>query len=94
MPAGEVRISGAFAVAHHDEILALARHRVEREAIEHPLHRILRVEEGPDGYVIFTTDIHGPPGIGRALRDAHGGDVNIHYDDSGYYVRVTWRRED
>jgi hypothetical protein len=92
-PAGIVRLRGAFARAHREELIRLARHQEEAEKAEHPLNRIMSVEDDPESTVINTTDIHLPRRIGEALERAFHGALDFHYDENGYFVRVTWRRE-
>jgi hypothetical protein len=92
-PAGEVTIAGAFARAHRDEILHLARHQEEQEKAEHPLHRIMGIEDTDDGVVVRTTDIHLPRRIGEALRHAYHGELTFHYDEESYAIRVHWTRD-
>jgi NMD protein affecting ribosome stability and mRNA decay len=92
-PAGVVRLVGGFARAHKEEILNLARHHEQEAKAEHPLHRIMKIEEGVEGVVISTTDLHLPRRIGDALHHAYKGQLDVHYDEEGYFVRVTWTRE-
>lgn len=93
-PAGEVIISGTFAVAHADEILRLVHNTAAAENRDHPLHRIMDVRRR-DGIVeVTTTDVHLPRRIGHALEDAWDGVLKTHYDEQGYYARVTWERND
>jgi hypothetical protein len=92
-PAGEVAISGAFARQHKDEILHLARHQEELEKSEHPLHRIMEVEEHNGAVVIRTTDIHLPRRIGEALEHAYHGELDFHYEEEEYRIRVRWSRD-
>jgi NMD protein affecting ribosome stability and mRNA decay len=92
-PAGELTIAGAFAMRHKDEILHLARHQEEQEKAEHPLHRIIGIEERADGIVVRTTDIHLPRRIGEALRHAYQGELAFHYEEEAYFIRLTWMRD-
>jgi hypothetical protein len=92
-PAGIVTLKGAFVRLHREELLQLARHHEEREKAEHPMHRILRIEDHPDAVVIRTTDIHLPRRLGEALHHAYKGELHTHYDEEGYLARVTWSRE-
>lgn len=92
-PAGVLTIGGAFARQHADEILGLVRHQEEAEKGEHPLHRIMAVEQGDDAIVVSTTDIHLPRRIGEALQHAYRGELAFHYDEEGYFIRVTWSRD-
>jgi hypothetical protein len=93
-PAGIVELTGGFVAPHADEILALARHQEELEKGEHPLNRIMAVDELPAGLAIRTTDIHLPRRIGEAVHRAYQGDLDVAYDKDGYFVRVHWRRTD
>jgi hypothetical protein len=91
--AGVVNVSGAFALSHRAEILNLARHQEQQEKREHPLHRIMQIEEKPDLIVIKTTDIHLPHSIGEALRHAYKGSLQLGYTDESYFIEVKWCRE-
>jgi hypothetical protein len=91
-PAGEVTVSGSFLAAHGTEIEGLIRNTADNEAREHPLHRIIELKRPKGAILVTTTDVHLPHRIGHALKDAWGGALSTHYDDAGYYARVTWER--
>jgi NMD protein affecting ribosome stability and mRNA decay len=91
-PAGEVRISGEFARAHRDEILARVRHVAERESAERPLIRIMATREQDGELLISTTDTHLAHAIGRALHDAFKGDLHAPWEKEGTLARVSWQR--
>ena len=92
-PAGIVTLQGPFVREHKEEILKLARRQEELEKGEHPLNRIMAIEEqAPDTLVVTTTDIHLPRRIGEATRRAFHGDLELHYDEQNYFVRVNWER--
>ena len=91
IPAGIVTLHGPVARRRKAEIVGLARHEEAAERAEHPLNRIIGIDETEDGLVISTTDIHLPRRIGTALRRALHGTLDIHFDDGGYFVRVNWR---
>lgn len=93
-PAGIITMSGHYVRKHREELINLARNREAEEIREHPLHRILSIEEGPDWMVIKTTDIHLPHNIAESLRDAHQGDLNIQYPTEEYFLRAEWRRKE
>ena len=93
-PAGEIIVSGGFFEDHRDEVLSRARNVEEFERSEHPLHRIMAIEQRGADTVITTTDIHLPHRIGHALKDAWGGNLKTHYDLAGYFTRVEWERSD
>lgn len=91
-PAGELTLTGSFANAHRQEILNLVRNIEKTENGEHPMNRIMRIREDDDGLLITTTDIHLPKRIGRALQRAWEGELDIHFDEAGYYTRISWQR--
>lgn len=93
-PAGEIILRGAFVRQHKDEILHLVRHHGAEEEREHPLHRIMQIEELPEVIVITTTDIHLPRRIGEALRSAYKGELRQEYEEETYFVRICWQREE
>jgi NMD protein affecting ribosome stability and mRNA decay len=92
-PAGELHLGGEFLAQHKDEILNLARNTERLEKQEHPLNRIMDIRESSGGTIITTTDIHLPRRIGQAIADAWGGDLEMHYDEEGYFIRLKWRRD-
>ncbi len=92
-PAGEVTLRGGFLRKHKAEILNLARNQEKLENGEHPLHRIIGVEDSAGEIGITTTDIHLPRRIGQALHNAYEGALDIHYDKDGHFIRVNWARE-
>jgi hypothetical protein len=92
-PAGEITLQGAFLEEHKEEILHLVRHHEAEEKREHPLHRIIGVEEHPQYLVVRTTDIHLPRRIGEALRAAYKGKLQQKYEEETYFIRIHWERE-
>ncbi|MFC1467470.1 BCAM0308 family protein [Verrucomicrobiota bacterium] len=92
MPAGEVTISGQFFRAHHDEIMNLVRNIERVESNSHPLERIMEVNDQPESMLVTTTGMHLANGIGRALRSAYKGAMQIEYLDGENYVKVCWTR--
>ncbi|HEY5778366.1 MAG TPA: BCAM0308 family protein [Terrimicrobiaceae bacterium] len=92
-PAGVITLRGGFVSGHRNDLLRLVRNNESFEKQEHPLNRIIRIEERPDSIVITTTDIHLPHRIAEALRNAYKGELEIRYDKEGYFARVEWQRE-
>jgi len=92
-PAGTLSLSGGFLAEHRAEILGLARRQEELEKGEHPLNRIMRIADDGGDIVITTTDIHLPRRIGEALFSAYEGELDFHYEEEAYAIRVSWRRE-
>lgn len=93
-PAGIVTLSGPLVAEHKSEMIRLARHQEEAETKEHPLNRIINIEEeAPDRIVINTTDVHLPRRIAEMQRRSWQGKTELTYDEDGYFVRVTWHRD-
>ena len=92
-PAGVVTLRGDFAREHKEEMIHLARHQEEAEKNEHPLNRIISIEEDAHGVVINTTDIHLPRRIGEAVHRAFHGEIEDIFEKDGYFLRVNWTRE-
>jgi len=57
-PAGYVTLSGEFFRRHRDEIVGLLRNCEVTEKAEHPLERIMAIEDTADGVTLTTTDTH------------------------------------
>jgi hypothetical protein len=93
-PAGEMMLAGTFFAAHREEIMHMVRNEAEAETAEHPLHRIMGIEEHPEQVVVTTTDIHLPRRIGHALEDSYKGKMEIHFDKEGHFARMKWHRDD
>jgi len=91
-PAGYVMIKGEFIKDHRDEIVALVTAKEEREKAEHPLQRIIAIQDVREGLQITTTDSHLARGIGEALHDAYKGDLKLRYSRDENLLRATWRR--
>ncbi len=87
-PAGNLNLGGNFLKEHRSEIIGLAQNEEQKEKGEHPLHRIIRIEEGDDSI----EDIHLPRRIGEALHKAYGGSLDFHYEEEAYFLRVKWNR--
>lgn len=91
-PAGFVAIGGAYFKAHHDELMRLIKNEEARAKAEHPLKRIVKIEDQDDGTLVTTTDIHLARGIGDALHHAYQGELEYHYNDQENLLRVVWQR--
>lgn len=92
LPAGYVTVEGEFAQSHRDELLNLVRHLEQREKTEHPLKRIMAIDEADGKLLITTTDIHLARQIGEALHHAYQGDLDFHYNKEQYLLRIRWQR--
>lgn len=94
-PAGIVTLSGPVIEAQKNAVLGLVHHQEQAEKTEHPLNRIMAIDDSTQGRLeISTTDIHLPRRIGNAMKDAYKGTLAEHFDEGGYFVRVTWHRNE
>jgi NMD protein affecting ribosome stability and mRNA decay len=91
-PAGFVTAGGPFFREHREELLHLVKNEEARAKAEHPLKRIMTVEDQDDGILITTTDIHLARGIGEALHHAYQGELEYHYNEQENLLRVVWLR--
>jgi hypothetical protein len=89
-PAGVITLHGPLDQSQREDIVRLARHQEEAEKSEHPLNRIVGIENNPGGIVITTTDIHLPRRIGETVKRAFDGVMEIDFNEDGYFVRVNW----
>ncbi len=89
-PAGFVTLQGEFFHAHRDEIMHLVHNEEKRARAEHPLKRIMAVEEKDAATLVTTTDIHLARGIGEALHHAYQGELQYHYNPEENLLRVSW----
>jgi len=93
-PAGVITVANTLTATEKADMLNLVRHQGTAEKAEHPMNRIIAVDEGPAAIVITTTDIHLPRRIGEAIERAFHGKHTTHFDAGGYFVRVNWGRSD
>lgn len=89
-PAGFLTLQGQFFMEHRDEIMNLLRNHERHECEEHPLQRIMEVEDMGDATLVTTTDIHLARGLGEALHHAYHGELDFHYNPEQNLLRVKW----
>jgi len=92
VPAAFLTLRGEFFAAHREEIMGLIHNYEEREKREHPLKRIMGIEELETGTVITFTDAHLARGIGKAIHDAYEGEIDYQYTKEEIMLRVVWER--
>lgn len=92
-PAGCVAIGGAFFRDHHDELLHLARNCEAREKAEHPLERIIGIDDRGDSAEVTTTSVHLARLIAEALHHAYKGELEFHYSKEENLLRAHWARD-
>jgi len=92
VPAAFLTIRGDFFTQNKDELMNLIHNYEKREWAEHPLKRIMDIEEQEDGTVFTFTDAHLARGIGDALHGAYRGELDYQYTKEDIMLRVTWSR--
>jgi len=91
-PAGFLTLKGQFFREHREEILNLARHEEQKANVEHPLQRIMAIEDQEDGILLTTTDTHLARGIGEAVHRAYQGELDFRYVEESSMLQVSWTR--
>ncbi len=91
-PAGFVFLEGVFLQTHHVEILHLVRNEAERQRAEHPLNRVMDIDETASEVRVSTTDVHLARAIGEAVHHAYQGELEFHYSPEEVRLRVHWSR--
>jgi NMD protein affecting ribosome stability and mRNA decay len=94
-PAGVLHIGGAFAAAHRDEILGLLRNVESAERDDHPLNRIMNIEDEESGLLVSVTDANLTESLGHALERAYAGQLERPptTSEKENLVRVRWTRD-
>ena len=91
-PAGFVTLKGEFLREHRNDILHLMKNHEAKEKAEHPLQRIIAIEDSADGVTVTTTDTHLARDIAQALHNAYRGELDFHYNKEDNLLRATWTR--
>lgn len=93
LPAGFLTLDGEFFHAHRAEIMSRVQSHALHVRQEHPLQRLMDVEDREDGScLVTTTDAHLARGLGEAVQQAWRGDLAFHYERAQTLLRVRWRR--
>ena len=93
-PAGYIAISGAFLKLHGKEVIARVRQCEAQEKTNHPLERIMTIQDaGALGLLVTTTSVHLARLIGHALRSAFKGTLRKTYNRGDNVLRVRWNRD-
>lgn len=92
VPAGFLTISGDFFTQHREELMNLIHNMTEKEGKEHPLQRLMGIEEQEASTVFTFTDAHLTRGIGEALHRAYEGELDFEYTKEDIMLRVSWHR--
>jgi NMD protein affecting ribosome stability and mRNA decay len=91
-PAGYVTLKGEFLKMHREEILNIVRNCETKEKAEHPLERIMAIEDAGGGVLVTTTSEHLARDIAGRLHSAYKGTLDLHYGKDEDLLRATWSR--
>jgi len=91
-PAGYVTLGGDYLAAHRDEILNIVRRCEAAEKADHPLQRIIAIQDADGGVLVTTTDAHLARRIAESVHDACKGSLALQYSKEENLVRATWTR--
>jgi hypothetical protein len=87
-------LTGEFVSSHREDVLGVAHNEAARIKAEHPLARIIKIEDQPEfpkGIIITTTDSHLARRIGEKLHHAHRGTFTCRYEQNEDLLRATWQ---
>lgn len=87
---GTLRLDAPFR-AHRDEIQGLVRNEEQLEKEEHPLERVLRIEDAGDGLVVETTGLHLARRIANKLERRFHRQASFHYGEEPERLIVDWK---
>jgi hypothetical protein len=89
-PAGTIRLA-RIPEKYREEILRMIHNTEKREKGEHPLERLMGIEQGEGGVVVVTTTgMHLARCIASALQRRFHRGVAIHYAQGESLVHVDW----
>lgn len=92
-PAGIIELRGEFFAANREEILNLVRNLEEQHKENHPLQRLMTIEEQDDNSTLIeTTGVQLARRIGDAISSAYQGKYDFQYADNDNLIRVEWER--
>jgi len=93
VPAGYLTLQGSFYNEHKEEIAKLIQNHADRQEQDHPLKRLMKIEDQKDNSTLVTvTEHHLATSLGKAIESAFQGDLDIQYTDEDTIVRVYWVR--
>jgi hypothetical protein len=93
-PTGILYLSGSFLARNRFEILNRLRSAERAATAKNPLERVIRIQgESRSPVVVETTSEKLAHRLGRAIRRACGGSLEIRFSHEDRLVRVYWRRD-
>lgn len=90
LAAGTLEIPGDFFVSHREELTHLVENTAKLETQDHPLERLMAIEEQGDLASIRTTGVHLITRIAHALSRQFGGRLIAHVDERHPVRHLEW----
>lgn len=90
---GVVNISGNFYNTHKEDIINLIKNTEKKEILRNPLDRIMSLKNVKGMMVVETTSENLAIAIGKALKRAYKGNLEIKFSSDNKFVRVNWQRD-
>lgn len=91
---GMVVLKGAFVQAHQDELVGLIRNTESHIREHNPIARVAMVKMADDRMEVLTISPFLAERIGKEVRKAYDGMLEIQHPERKEFIRVTWIRED
>lgn len=91
---GQVVLIGGFVQAHQDEIMGLIRNTESHIREHNPIARVGSVTATEDRLEVLTVSPFLAERIGKEVRKAYDGMLEIKHPERQEFIRVTWIRED
>ena len=92
VPAAILTIRGDCLTEHKNEIMRLIRNKIQKVGKQHPLKRIMDMEDDGTEAVFTFTDEQMTREIGDALHKAFDGVLDFQYSNDDSMLRVVWQR--
>lgn len=91
---GMVVLSGAFVQSHQDELVGLIRNTEAHIREHNPIARVAMVKMADDRMEVLTISPFLAERIGKEVRKAYDGMLEIQHPERKEFIRVNWIRED
>lgn len=92
VPAAILTVRGDCLTEHKSEILKLIREKVQQIGKQHPLKRIIDMEDDETEAVFTFTDEQLTREIGNDLHKTYDGVLDFQYSNDDSLLRVIWQR--
>lgn len=89
---GLVIMRGDYLWQHEEQICRLLKNEEAKARAKNPLQRMVCMEKRDDSLVIETTEEKLAEHLGRALHNAHQGELQVRRGEDNLICRVNWER--